>query len=37
MVQIDFDTVTQIKRSIALNHFPEYAQDHLSFKVVPTA
>jgi hypothetical protein len=31
---MDFETVTQTKPSIALNHFPEYAPDYSMLKLV---
>ena len=35
MVQMHFETVTQSKYSIALNHVSEYGPDHMRFKLVP--
>jgi len=35
MIQTDFDTVTQTKHSIALNHFSEYVPDHVISNLYP--
>jgi hypothetical protein len=35
MIQMDFDTVTQTKHSITLNHFSEYVPDDVSCNLYP--